>query len=240
MRYEIHKVPITDSTNTELKELAKCGAPEGYVLVADAQTAGRGRLGRSFFSPPGSGLYVSILTRPKEPLSPAALTCLAAVALADTVSSYGIDCRIKWVNDLFIDGKKAAGILTEGSFCSDGSFAYAIVGIGVNLYLPDDVPGELRPIITSVFDHPTDLCTRDEFLDRLLLHFGEYYEKLPEITFREKYAALQNCFGRTVAFTENGTQRTGIAEGIDDSFRLLVREGNRVVSLERGEVTFAD
>ena len=238
MKYCIHHIESIDSTNNALKRLAQEGEAEGYALVADHQTAGKGRLGRRFYSPSGSGLYVSILLRPAFIISPAALTCLSAVAVADTIQAFGKDCRIKWVNDIYCNDKKAGGILTEGVLESDGRFRYAIVGIGVNLSVPEDVPPELSDILTGVFDNPTDLAFRDRFLEELMHHFSVYYDRLPGITFWQSYHDRLNCFGRRVVFLENGQEKIGIAESIDSQFRLLIRSENGIVALERGEVTF--
>ncbi len=238
MKYAIHHVETVDSTNNAVKALAQAGEPEGYALVADHQSAGKGRLGRSFYSPAGSGLYVSILLRPKAVVSPAALTCLSAVALADTIRSFDVDCRIKWVNDIYCHEKKAAGILTEGLLESNGRFRYAVVGIGVNLSLPAEIPTALRNIMTGVFDKPTDTAFRDQFLDELMRRFSVYYDQLPEITFWQAYHDLQNVFGRRVSFRDNGIEKEGVAESIDSAFRLLIRTGGETVALERGEVVF--
>ncbi len=238
MRYEIHSVKQIDSTNTAIKDLAKSGASEGYVLVADQQTDGRGRLGRSFYSPAGSGLYASILLRPKSAVSPAALTCLTAVAAADTIFSFGQSCSIKWVNDLYCNGKKAGGILVEGALLPSGRYSYAVVGIGINLSLPDSIPSELQSVLTGVFPSPTDSAFRDQFLRRLCDSFFSYYDRLPTVTFWERYHALQNCFGREVCFRAGDTEQIGIAESIDKDFRLIVRTDSGSVALERGEVVF--
>ncbi len=238
MEYVIHHMEVVDSTNSVLKELAQSGEPEGYVLVADRQTAGRGRLGRSFYSPAGSGLYFSILLRPKKSVTPAALTCLSAVAVAETILSYGKPCSIKWVNDIYCHQKKACGILTEGAFLPDGTLSYAIVGIGINLSLPDTVPEELQSVLTAVFEEPTDPAFRDEFLSRLMDRFSAHYDRLPEIDFWETYNRLQNCRGRKISFLQDGIRKTGTAESIDRCFRLLVRTEEGLVALERGEVVF--
>lgn len=233
----IHHVSSIDSTNTALKELAKQGAPEGYVLLADTQTGGRGRLGRTFFSPTG-GLYASILLRPSIALSPAILTCMTAVAVSDTILSFGETCSIKWVNDIYCRNGKAGGILVEGAVTPAGLYEYVVTGIGLNLSMPSTIPSELRNIMTSVFDNKIDAAFRDSFLQSLLASFRQYYEALPVILFREKYCDLQNCFGRKVSFTQDGRQYTGTAESIDEEFRLIVRAGSNLISLERGEVNF--
>lgn len=237
MNYIIHHVSSIDSTNTALKELAKQGAPEGYVLIADEQTGGRGRLGRNFFSPVG-GLYASILLRPSFALSPAVLTCMTAVAVSDTISSFGETCSIKWVNDIYCRNGKAGGILVEGAVSPAGLYEYVVAGIGLNLSMPSTIPSELRNIITSIFDYKTDAAFRDSFLQSLLASVRQYYGALPVISFWKKYSDLQNCYGRKVSFTQDGQTYTGIAEAIDKEFRLIVRVGSNLFSLERGEVSF--
>jgi BirA family biotin operon repressor/biotin-[acetyl-CoA-carboxylase] ligase len=238
MNYDIHYEKEVTSTNTLLKDFAAKGAPEGYTLVAQSQTSGRGRLGRSFYSPPGSGLYFSLLLRPRIPVKPAALTCLSAVALAESVQSYDIPCAIKWVNDLYLDNKKAAGILTEGAFEPDGSLSYAIIGIGLNLYLPDNIPSELKSIMTGIFKDGSKAPAPNEVLKLILQKIAFYYEELPDITFWEKYRNMLNCFGRKVSFFDHGILKYGVAEDIDHDFRLIIHSESECFSLERGEVNF--
>ena len=237
MEYTILHVSSIDSTNTALKQKAREGAPDGTVLVADMQSAGRGRLGRSFYSPIESGLYVSILLRPTFSIAPAHLTCLAAVAVADAIESYGKECSIKWVNDIWCTDKKAGGILTEGALRPDGTMEFAVIGIGVNLTVPSFVPDTLKNVLTGVFER-ADLTLRDEFLERLLERISIYYNALPCVTFWEKYNTLQNCFGKKVFFQDASKKRIGIAQSIDRQFRLIVRSEDKYYALERGEVTF--
>lgn len=143
------------STNTALKELANAGEPAGLALIAGRQSAGRGRMGRSFYSPGDTGVYLSLLLRPRLPAAEATgLTACAAVAVAETLEELsGRKAQIKWVNDVFMDGKKVCGILTEASLdCESGLVNYAVVGIGVNaLTPPGGFPPELREIAGSVF-----------------------------------------------------------------------------------------
>lgn len=143
------------STNTVLKELANRGEAAGLALVAGQQSAGRGRMGRSFFSPRDSGVYLSLLLRPQLPAAEATrITACAAVAVAETLEELsGRPAQIKWVNDVFMDGKKVCGILTEASLdCESGLVNYVIPGIGVNALVPDGgFPEELRDIAGAVF-----------------------------------------------------------------------------------------
>lgn len=142
-----------DSTNTHARQLASEGAPHGTVLMADRQTGGRGRRGRSFHSPAGSGIYMSVILRPQcAPTQLMHLTCAAAVAMCDAVEQCtGLRPGIKWTNDLVMGSKKVAGILTELGFCSSGQVDYAIIGIGINCRQREsDFPEEIRAIAGSL------------------------------------------------------------------------------------------
>ena len=149
----LHHFPTLDSTNDRLKAMARQGAPQGSVIIADHQTAGHGRLGRSFHSPAASGIYLSALLRPQcYPTELMHLTCAAAVAMCDAVeNAAGFRPGIKWTNDLVYDKKKLGGILTELGFTSDGRVDYAIIGIGINCcQQTEDFPQEIRSIAGSL------------------------------------------------------------------------------------------
>ena len=140
------------STNTEAKRLAREGAPHGTVLIAGHQTGGRGRMGRTFQSPDGQGVYLSVILRPAcEPTQLMHLTCAAGVAMMRAVEAVsGIRPQMKWINDLVVSGKKLGGILTEMSV-DKGLVEYAIVGIGINcLQQPEDFPPEIAGLATSL------------------------------------------------------------------------------------------
>jgi BirA family biotin operon repressor/biotin-[acetyl-CoA-carboxylase] ligase len=239
LSYKIHTVESVKSTNSTVKALAKDGAPEGYVLTASMQTNGRGRLNRVFFSPKGTGLYVSILLRPECRLAPYALTCMSAVALADTVRTFGIDCGIKWVNDLYVDNRKTAGILVESALNQDGSFLYAVVGIGVNLFPPEEgFPEPIANKAAALFSCAPDEEVRKLFLKRLLLRFKRYYEQLPDITFFDAYRDRLIGIGSRVLVSEPDGMRYGTSIGIDRDFQLLVRfDDGTEAALDRGDVT---
>ena len=240
LQYKVHAVESVKSTNTTVKALAKDGAPEGYVLVASSQTNGRGRLNRVFFSPKGTGLYVSILLRPEFTLPSSALTCLAAVALSDTILDFNVQNQIKWVNDIYVDGKKAAGILVESAMNQDGSYVYAVVGIGVNLFEPDGgFPDPIRHTATALFSDAPNEELRKQFLKRLLVRFKRLYEQLPEITFFDAYRNRMLGIGKPVLVSEPDGVRYGTSVAIDPAFRLIVRFEDRTESaVDRGEVTF--
>ena len=237
--YRIHTVESVKSTNSSVKALAKEGAPEGYVLIAASQTNGRGRLNRVFFSPKGSGLYLSILLRPNCYLPPYALTCMSAVALCETIDDYRVTCSIKWVNDIYAYGKKAAGILVESCFGQDGNCVYAVVGIGVNLFPPEGgFPANISDKATSLFQTSPDEELRKQFLKRLLLRFKRYYEQLPNIGFYESYCDRLTGIGSRVLVSEPDGTRYATSVGVDKEFRLIVRyDDGTESSLDRGEVT---
>lgn len=150
---QFHYLPEVDSTNDRLKALAAAGAPQGTVVLADHQTGGHGRRGRSFLSPPGVGLYLSILLRPGcAPAQLMHLTCATGVAMCDAVEkSAGFRPGIKWTNDLVSGGRKLGGILTELRLNSQGLVDYAIIGIGINCcQVAQDFPPEIRGIAGSL------------------------------------------------------------------------------------------
>ena len=148
----LHWYSRTDSTNTQAKQLAKQGAPQGTVLVAGNQSAGRGRMGRSFQSPDGQGVYLSVILRPNcAPAELMHLTCAVGVAMINAVETVcSIRPQLKWINDLVIGSKKLGGILTELSLAK-GLVEYAVVGIGINcLQQEKDIPAEISDLATSL------------------------------------------------------------------------------------------
>lgn len=170
---KIFRYETTDSTNTRAREYAKLhGAIEPVVFIADGQTAGRGRRGRSFDSAKGAGLYISFLFCPEGTMFDAVrITVKAAVAVSRAIkSTFGLSVGIKWVNDIFVGGKKLAGILTEGEFDSAGRLQYAVCGIGVNL-MSRDFPPELFDIATTVEDNIGERPDREAFAEALIREF---------------------------------------------------------------------
>ena len=154
MEIKVQAFESLDSTNNYLKKLASEGAAEGTVVIADAQTAGRGRMGRSFASAPGCGIYMSLLLRPNDCGVDCAssLTAVAAVAVCRAIEKVcGRAPGIKWINDLYLRGKKICGILCESSV-KDGKVDYAVLGIGLNVTTKtEDFPEELRETAGSLY-----------------------------------------------------------------------------------------
>lgn len=195
-------LPQVDSTNTYLKDLAKNGAPHGRVVIADHQTAGRGRLGRRFESPQGKGLYLSLLLRQKPDLR---LTPMAAEAVRRAILQVaGLQTRIKWINDLVCDGKKLCGILTE--LCGD----CVIIGIGINC---EGVPHEVATSLAQL-GHPID---RSELAAAVIRQLSEM-----SADWMEDYKANCLTLGQDVQLIQNDTIRYAHVDDMDDEGALLV------------------
>ena len=230
-RIEAHD--CLDSTNTVLKCRAAQGEAAGLVLLADRQTAGRGRMTRSFFSPPGCGLYMSLLVRPALTAGNALLlTTAAAVATADAIAAVtGRVTGIKWVNDLFWGDRKVCGILTESSLGADGRLVWAVVGIGINVRAPrEGFPPELAEIAGALL--PADAPDlRPRLAAEILARCSSLFACLPEPTHLEEYRRRSILIGRSVTLSTTDERVT--VEGIDDACRLLVRDaagGVRAIS----------
>lgn len=242
--YDIKVLDEAVSTSTLLKELGENGAPEGTVVIAERQTGGRGRLGRSFFSPEAAGIYMSLLVRPEITLSECTqITALAAVSVCDAIKDVtGITTGIKWVNDVYRDGKKVSGILTEASLSDDNCTPKFIsVGIGVNVY-QSDMPREIADVATSLFtENPEEI--RNELIAKILDIFYGYY--ISEIAvnankkdFIEKYKKYSVVTGRQIKVIRGSESFEAEALGIDDDCSLLVRlQNGQTLSLSSGEIS---
>jgi BirA family biotin operon repressor/biotin-[acetyl-CoA-carboxylase] ligase len=229
-------VEEVDSTNARLKEWAAKGEAEGAVLIAGKQSAGRGRRGRGFFSPAGTGLYMSVLLRPRlDPADTVLLTPLAAVAACRAIgAAAGQPAGIKWVNDILLGGQKVGGILAEGI-----PGAYVVLGIGINLFdPPEGFPAEIAGIAGSVFGR--EACLEQQtsgLMARLLGELYALYTALPDTAFMREYRALSLVLNRRVrVLAEPGFE--ALAEDIDDCGALMLRkdDGERV-RLCAGEVS---
>lgn len=215
-----------DSTLSECFRILKSGAARRCLVLADAQTAGRGRLGRSFFSPPGAGLYLSVGFSPKGGAANAVgITTYAAVATAERIEALtGLHCGIKWVNDLFLAGRKVCGILTE----AEGP--YVAVGVGVNL-TASAVPEELRDIV-GWLDRPDIRVPLAAGLTGALLRY-----RPGELGHMAEYRRRSTVLGQRVRFTENGRERQGRATAIRDDGALVVQTATGQRVLQSGEVS---
>ncbi len=229
------------STNDYLKELAAKGAPDGTTVISLNQSKGKGRLGRSFYSPENTGVYLSILLRPKLSLSECLLlTTAAAVAVAEAVENVsGKKAMIKWVNDVFLNNKKICGILTEASTdIESGGLSYAVVGIGVNICEPSGgFPDEIKDIAGAVFESG-DNAPRAKLAADIIKRFYYFYETLPERTFLNGYTKRSFLLGKKVKVINGENISPATALEIDRDCRLLVRfENGEEKWLSSGEVS---
>ncbi len=230
---KLHYYFEIDSTNKRARELAEKGALEGEIVIAEQQNRGRGRLGRTWISPPFINLYLSIILRPKlVPADAAQITLMAAVALADTVACFTPDPpSIKWPNDILLDGKKVAGILTESSITAE-RVNYVILGIGVNLNFPAALmPDMIRERATSVIECAGNPIDREAFLGRLIHDLDRCYGILGEAGFEAiapRWEAHFNFHGKRVRIEMGDEALVGIAKGMD-------RDGALIVECEDGQ-----
>lgn len=234
----------TGSTNDDAKTLAAGGAPQFTVVQAEYQTKGKGRLGRSFYSPSGTGLYFSIILRPTDlPIEDTLfITTAAAAAVAEAVEAVcGKACGIKWVNDLFLEGRKICGILTEAAFRPDlTGLKYAVLGIGVNIAPPvGGFPKDLQAIANTIYDDPAHIpdALREHLLAAILDHFYDYYTQFPKKAFLESYRSRSILTDKAVTVHRGDQQYPARVIGIDDRCRLLVEQDGIVIPLDSGEVS---
>lgn len=225
----------TDSTNTRAKEYARENPDnrETVVFIADGQTGGRGRLGRSFVSNKGAGIYVSILTYPTEcGFDATASTARAAVDVAEAIESL-CDCRIgiKWVNDLYLGGKKLAGILTEGEMTSEGKITYQVVGMGINVY-KNAILDEISDIATSIESEKIAPPDRSSLVARIIKN---------QLTDRDgitaEYKARSVIIGRAVTVVKASESYTATVLDVNPDFSLKIKTVRGIEDLFSGEVS---
>ena len=231
-----------DSTNLEAKRMAANGAKNAAVIVADSQTLGRGRFGRSFYSPEGCGIYMSILLKPtEEQLSEAVmLTTAAAVAVCRSAAKLGdVSAGIKWVNDIYVDGKKACGILSEAVFdIESGSIGSVVIGIGINFKQSEQpLPDDIADIAGSFFGNCPPV-SRNEFAAQVA---NELFLMLPQLSKREflkEYRERSILIGKEIVYSRGNEKYAAIAEDIDGDGALVVRYADgSVEALRSGEVS---
>ena len=237
-------VPSVDSTNNACKRLAAEGAPDGTVVLTDRQTAGRGRRGRTFVSPPG-GLYFSTILRPHaKPEALMHLTAMAAVAAARAVFAVsGVYPDIKWTNDLILNGRKLCGILTELSVEGEtGELQYVVAGIGFNVsQREEDFVGEVSKIATSILRETGRLISRAELSAAMIEELDALYTALRSgetSGYLDEYRRRCVTIGREVQLLWQDTKEKVTALDVDEEFGLIVRRENGTVETVRtGEVS---
>lgn len=237
---KIEAFKTIDSTNTFAKKLAQQGASHGHVVISEQQTSGKGRLERNFYSPTNSGIYMTILLRPKLSMDKASLiTSCAAAAVALAIENVtGINTKIKWVNDIFVNGKKLCGILTEaGMDFESGTLEYAVVGIGINVST-ESFPDELKNVATSLAIESKSTFSRSRLIAEILNVFEEYYDTIETKEFLSEYISRSNIIGKEITVIGAVESYTATAVKIDDNARLIVKTSDGIEKiLNSGEIS---
>lgn len=231
-----------DSTNSYIRRAEPNGLPDGYVVCALSQSAGRGRHGKSFISPAG-GVYLSTIMCPAAAAEECAcLTAWAAVAVCSAIEKVcGISPQIKWVNDLVLGSKKICGILSELAFDENGGIKYVIIGVGVNANTPGEYfSGELSGIASSIFEETGIFVDEAALAAEIALQLRNIASSFPEnkADILEQYRSRCASLGKEVAVLLPEGEFTAFAENIDESFRLVVRGADGTLrTLLGGEVS---
>ena len=233
-----------ESTNKTAKELAVSGTEyDGTIIISDNQTAGRGRYGRKFFSLPGHGIYMSFIIRPTQPdwiNVPTLVTSYAAVSVCKAIeTTTGKMPQIKWVNDIFLDGKKICGILTEAvTDFESGNMQWIVLGIGINFITPAaGFPEEIRHIAGSVFSESKPTITRNQLVAEIVNRVLNFNHKCDNKTMLAEYKKRLMMIGKKIVIAGMNEPFEATAIDIDDIGLLIVRKDNgEVLSLSAGEV----
>ena len=230
-----------DSTNNILRNLAEKGVKEKTVVISNSQTSGKGRIGRSFYSPSNSGIYMSVCLRPDIELADSVfVTTSAAVAVSRAIDKlYDLKSEIKWVNDIYIGGKKVCGILTEGTtFAGTTKPKYIILGIGINLFVSEEgFPKDISSIAGAILNKKSGIdFEKGKLIANILNEFfgiypliqredvyNEYCKKMFLINKKVNVSGIQNC--------------EGIVLGVNRDYSLSVKIGEEIFSLNSGEVS---
>ncbi len=244
-QYLTQKLNITifqelDSTNSYLKKLGSQGEKENQLVIAESQTGGRGRMGRSFYSPTGTGIYFSLLIHPKFSAEKSLfLTVMAAVSVVETVMKYNSnDVKIKWVNDIYIDGKKVCGILTEGAINANKMLDYAVVGIGINIIAPENgFPDDIKDIATAIFPGNTEDNIREKIVADVVNNFFDMYNEIDK-EFIRRYKDYSYLTGKEININSAENTRPATVLGITDECHLLVKnENGEIEEISSGDVS---
>jgi len=240
--HTVYSYKTLQSTNTIAARLADAGAPEGTIIVAETQSRGRGRQGRSWHSPAGMGIYLSIILYPDiNPETAPGLSIISAVSLADVLAGYkGLKPQIKWPNDCLLNGRKTAGILTELAG-KPGRVHYVIVGVGINInQRRADFPEEIRKTATSVGREYKKNISRVKLAQDFLVNFEKDFLRFKKSGlkyFRKKILGYSSLVGKKVKLDKRGEIITGKAVDIDANGRLVVETPDGPLAVYGGEVT---
>ena len=231
---EIYNYKTISSTNEVAKNLALSGAKHGTVVISEEQTAGKGRLGRSFYSPANTGIYMSIILRPNlTAMDSVLITTSSSVIICEAIKKVtGIDCQIKWINDIYLNNKKVGGILTEASTnFESGTIDYLILGIGINFNPPkDDFPKELKSIASSLFNNDKNNINRNMLCAEII---NNILNMIPRIN--KKRSIVLN---EEIMYINSGISFKAKAIDIKDDGSLVVQhDDGSIKTLNSGEVS---
>ena len=237
----IHLLSEVASTNTLAMEMAASGTPEGTVVISETQTGGKGRLGRKWISPKGN-LYFSVVLRPNVPMHKAPLiTLMGAVAVASAITrTCGLAAGIKWPNDILVSGKKVSGLLTEMSAEQD-RIRHIVLGIGVDVNMEmGDLPPEVRSLTTTLAAEAGAKINRTMLLQQLLRDLESWYQKFlkNDADILEAWKQHNLTIGNRITVSGAGEFLEGLAQGIDNEGRLIVRlDDGTIRTVAAGDVT---
>ena len=239
---EIYNYKTISSTNEIAKNLALSGAKHGTVVISEEQTAGKGRLGRSFYSPANTGIYMSIILRPNlTAMDSVLITTSSSVIICESIKKVtGIDCQIKWINDIYLNNKKVAGILTEASTnFESGTIDYLILGIGINFNQPkDDFPDELKSIASSLFNNNNNNINRNMLCAEIISNILDMIPRIKNYDFISEYKKRSIVLNQEIIYISSGISSKGKALNINCDGSLVVEHDDGSIKiLNSGEVS---
>ena len=238
---EIYNYKTISSTNEIAKNLALSGAKHGTVVISEEQTAGKGRLGRSFYSPANTGIYMSIILRPNlTAMDSVLITTSSSVIICESIKKVtGIDCQIKWINDIYLNNKKVAGILTEASTnFESGTIDYLILGIGINFNQPkDDFLDELKSI-ASLFNNNNNNINRNMLCAEIISNILDMIPRIKNYDFISEYKKRSIVLNQEIIYISSGISSKGKAININCDGSLVVEHDDGSIKiLNSGEVS---
>ena len=239
---DIYIYKTTSSTNEVAKKLALSGAKHGTVVISEEQTQGKGRMGRSFYSPANTGIYMSIILRPTlTAMDSVLITTSSSVAICDAIHKVtGIECQIKWINDIYINNKKIGGILTEASTnFESGTIDYLILGIGINFNNPkDDFPDNLKEIAGSLYKGNSNGINRNMLCAEILNNILSIIPKIKDFDFISEYKKRSIILNQEIMYISGGIYSKGKAIDINNDGSLVIKHDDGSIKiLNSGEVS---
>ena len=226
-----------DSTNNVAKQLAMQGCADKTLVIAEKQTQGRGRMGRSFISNEDNGIYMSLVLRPDMHISDSIyITVMCAVAVSEAIEELcNVNCSIKWVNDIYIGDKKVCGILTEAAQLTD-KLDYAVVGIGVNVTEPKGgFNDEIKDIATALYEKNAPVGIKNRLIAKILERFFHYYSNIKDKSFISKYREKSNLIGKCDDIYRGNEIITGICVDIDENANLVIEKNGEYLTFNSGD-----